>query len=203
MAIEDIQGSALTEPEQWLARYGDELYRYAVMRLRDTALAEDMVQETLLAALQSHDSYAGQSSARTWLIGILKHKIIDHIRKQVRECPVEDIGGLSDAFAEEGIADLFDARGEWVTRPQDWGDPEKCLEQGRFWDALLACIERLNALQAQIFTLKELSGISNEEICKDLQITATNCWVLLYRARMGLRRCLEADWYKGNREVVS
>lgn len=195
-------GEKSESPEEWLARYGDELYRYALVQVRDAGLAEDMVQETLLAALQSRDQYSGRSSVKTWLTGILKHKIIDHIRKQVRESAREDIEGLSDSQTEAGIRNLFDARGHWIVPPQDWGSPEKCLQQGRFWEALSACLEGLKALQARIFALKEISGLSNEEICKELEITATNCWVLLYRARMALRQCLEAGWLGESREVV-
>ena len=193
---------ALTEPEQWLKLYGDELFRFALVQLHDAGLAEDMVQETLLAALQARDRYSGKAAVKTWLTGILKHKIVDHIRKEVRESAREDIELLSDRRTEEGIDELFDARGHWIVRPQDWGDPESCLEQARFWDALEMCMERLKVLQARIFALKEFSGLSNEEICKELEITATNCWVLLYRARMGLRRCLEAGWHGDSREVA-
>jgi len=198
---EEQQGPG--DPEQWLARYGDELFRYAMLQLRDTNLAEDMVQETLLAALQARERYSGRSSVKTWLIGILKHKVVDHVRKEVRESAREDIAGLSDQRAEADIDELFDARGHWIVPPQDWGDPERCLEQGRFWEALQACLDRLKVLQARIFTLKEISGLSNEEICKELEVTATNCWVLLYRARMGLRRCLEAGWRGDERRGVT
>ncbi|HKK07100.1 MAG TPA: sigma-70 family RNA polymerase sigma factor [Gammaproteobacteria bacterium] len=197
----DDQG-ALSEPEQWLKLYGDELFRFALVQLHDAGLAEDMVQETLLAALQARDRYSGEAAVKTWLIGILKHKIVDHIRKEVRESAREDIERLSDRRTEEGIDELFDARGHWIVRPQDWGDPESCLEQGRFWDALEICLQRLKVLQARIFALKEFSGLSNEEICKELEITATNCWVLLYRARVGLRQCLEAGWHGDSREVA-
>jgi RNA polymerase sigma-70 factor (ECF subfamily) len=188
-----IQKNTVVEPDpaRWLQDYGDTLFRYALQRLHNTAQAEDVVQETLLAALQARASYTGRSSEKTWLIGILKHKIIDLIRKQVRESAVDDIHSLSDAVAESGVDELFDARGHWIHPPQDWGNPDKALHTRQFMEILERCLERLKPAQAQIFSLKELAGQSIDEICKELGITATNCSVLLYRARMGLRRCLE------------
>lgn len=189
----------LEGPEHWLDLYGDELYRYALLQLHDASQSEDMVQDTLLAAFQSREKYAGTASVLTWLTGILKHKIIDHIRKQIRESPQDDIGEhLDDTTPGAGVDVLFDARGDWIIRPRDWGDPAKCLEQERFWTLMHLCLERLNARQSAVFNLKEISGLSNEEICKELAITTTNCWVLLYRARMGLRQCLEASGFAGS-----
>ncbi len=188
------------DPARWLEEYGDALFRYAMGRLHDTDHAEDMVQETLMAALQARASYSGRASEKTWLIGILKHKIIDFIRKQVRETSVDDIGALSDATTESEIDDLFDARGRWIRPPGDWGNPDKTLHNHQFLDAFEACLERLKPAFARVFALKELSGLSNGEICKELDITATNCGVMLHRARMGLRRCLDVRWPGGNGE---
>ena len=188
------------DPARWLTEYGDALFRYALGRLRDTSHAEDMVQETLMAALQARASYSGRASEKTWLTGILKHKIIDFIRKQVRETTVDDIGTLSDTATESGIDDLFDARGSWVRSPRDWGNPDKTLHNHQFLEAFEVCLGRLKPAFARVFALKELSGLSNEDICNELGITATNCGVMLYRARMGLRRCLEVRWPGGNVE---
>lgn len=186
------------DPGRWLTEYGDALFRYALGRLRDASHAEDMVQETLIAALQARASYSGRASEKTWLTGILKHKIIDLIRKQVRETTVDDIDRLSDAATESEIDDLFDARGRWVRSPGDWGNPDKALHNHQFLEAFEVCLERLKPALARVFALKEFSGLSNEEICNQLGITATNCGVMLYRARMGLRRCLEGQWAGGN-----
>jgi RNA polymerase sigma-70 factor, ECF subfamily len=182
------------DPERWLKEHGDFLYRYALRQLRDSAQAEDMVQETLLAAWQSIDSYAGLATEKTWLTGILKHKIIDCLRKQLRESPVDDITALSDSAVDSGIDQLFDARGHWITPPQNWGSPHKTLENHQFVEALQRCLERLKPALARVFTLKEISGNSNEEIFDELGISVGNCGVLLYRARMGLRQCLESLW---------
>jgi RNA polymerase sigma-70 factor (ECF subfamily) len=186
------------DPGRWLEEYGDALFRYALGRLRDTHHAEDMVQETLMAALQARASYAGRAAEKTWLTGILKHKIIDFIRKQVRETTVDDIIALSEAATESEVDDLFDARGHWIHPPRDWGNPDKTLHNHQFLDAFEACLRRLKPTLAQVFTLKEFSGLSNEEICNELDITATNCGVMLYRARMSLRRCLDVQWSGGN-----
>ncbi|VAW77296.1 RNA polymerase ECF-type sigma factor [hydrothermal vent metagenome] len=173
------------DPGRWLEKYGDALFRYALGRLHDSSHAEDMVQETLVAALQARTSYSGRAQEKTWLIGILKHKIVDFIRKQVREVTVDDISEVDSQF---------DARGHWIRPPRDWGDPDKALHNQQFLDAFEACLKRLKPTLAQVFVLKEFSGLSNKEICNELSITATNCSVMLYRARMGLRCCLDIRW---------
>jgi RNA polymerase sigma-70 factor (ECF subfamily) len=190
------------DPGRWLQEYGDTLFRYALRRLHNTAHAEDVVQETLLAAFQARASYSGRASEKTWLTGILKHKIIDFIRKQVRESTVDDINALSDAAGNGSIDKLFDARGHWLHPPQDWGNPDKALHNHQFIAIFAHCLEHLKPAHAQIFSLKELAGQSIDEICKELDITATNCSVMLYRARMGLRRCLEIRWAGNNQEKI-
>ncbi|MEE9492461.1 MAG: sigma-70 family RNA polymerase sigma factor [Gammaproteobacteria bacterium] len=182
------------DPELWLNDYGDYLYRYAMRRVRDASLAEDLLQETLLSALKSRDSYSGRSSEKTWLVGILKHKIIDHIRKQIRESPVDDIQALSDQMNQESHA-LFDTRGHWIRPPADWGHPEKVLHNQQIQTAFETCLERLKSTLAQVFTLKVLMGQSSDEVCNQMDITTTNCNVMLYRARMQLRSCLESHWH--------
>jgi RNA polymerase sigma-70 factor, ECF subfamily len=165
------------------------LLRYARLQLRDGAAAEDVVQETLLAALAGEAGFAGRSNLRTWLTGILKHKIIDVIRRQARE-PVAAPG---DSGTGEFDA-LFDESGHWREAPSDWGDPDGLLQQKEFMAALEACLEGLPAKTAQAFLLREHMGYETPEICKELAVTPTHCWVLLYRARMALRECLEKTW---------
>jgi RNA polymerase sigma-70 factor, ECF subfamily len=178
----------------WLAEHGDYLYRYALARLRDPHLAEDAVQETLLAALQG-SGFAGKASARTWLTGILKHKIIDHFRRQQRETPLETPDELADDAT--GADDYFAEDGHWNEPPQSWGDPGSLLQQDQFLQTLQECMDRLPKNLARIFLLREVEETDNEEICKELEISATNAWVMLYRARMGLRKCLEMNWLGG------
>jgi RNA polymerase sigma-70 factor (ECF subfamily) len=180
------------EPSRWLQDYGVTLYRHAFRRLRDGTQAEDVVQETLLAALETRAGYAGRASEKTWLIGILKHKIADSIRQQMREAPVADIQTLSDAAADSGVDDLFEVQGCWIHPPRDWGDPDKALHNSELVETFGHCLAQLKPAQAEVFSLKELAGESTGEICHELGITETNCNVLLYRARRGLRRCIAA-----------
>lgn len=183
--------NTLESPESWVDEHGDALYRYALSRLKNPASAEDVVQETFLAAFRAKENYSGQSSARTWLIGILKHKIVDLIRKESREPPVNDIESMN--APEES---LFDGRGRWRIKPVAWKDhPGKILEQKEFMVVLRHCLEHLPDRLHRLFVLRELEELDSDEICKDLSITPTNLWVMLYRARMRLRGCLTENWF--------
>jgi RNA polymerase sigma-70 factor, ECF subfamily len=162
------------------------LLRYASLQLRDAQAAEDAVQETLLAALAGESGFGQRASLRTWLTGILKHKIIDAIRKASREAP---------AAGEDEFEALFDERGHWIEMPAAWSDPDASLDQKRFFAALELCLSRLPVKTAQTFMMREHMGLETDEICKELAITATHCWVLLYRARMALRECLTKEWF--------
>ncbi|MDP1538312.1 MAG: sigma-70 family RNA polymerase sigma factor [Burkholderiales bacterium] len=168
------------------------LLRYARLQLRDPA-AEDVVQETLLAAIEGAARFSGKSSLRTWLTGILKHKIIDHLRRTGREQPLT---GADDERAEaEAVDALFAADGHWQEFPADWGNPAAALENSRFWAAFERCTQRLPARTARVFMMREVMEMPTAEICKALDITATNCWVMLHRARLILRECLEQQWF--------
>ena len=166
------------------------LLRFALLQLRDRSAAEDAVQETLLAALQGASQFAGQSSVRTWLVGILKHKIIDAIRKSSRERPVDPREESAD-----DLDALFTDDGHFADVPQEWASPDRSLEERRFFEALERCLQALPKKTAAAFTLRELMGFETEDICKELKISASNCWVMLYRARMSLRACLEQTWF--------
>jgi RNA polymerase sigma-70 factor (ECF subfamily) len=171
------------------------LLRYALLQLRNPAQAEDAVQETLLAALEGRDRFSGRSSLRTWLTGILKHKIIDHLRRSGRERP---LNSADDDRSEADIVDtLFADDGHWREFPADWGSPAKALENSRFWSAFELCLQRLPARTAQAFTMREVMEMTTDDICQELGITSTNCWVMLHRARLTLRECLELTWFDG------
>ena len=166
------------------------LLRYAMVHLRDPALAEDVVQETLLAALNDRSGFAGRSAYRTWLIGILKHKIADAIRKKARDHSVI----VDEASGAETMEEMFEADGHWHRFPSDWGNPEKSLEDKKFWEVFQRCLESMPARIARAFTMREVMELTSEEICKELAISPTNLWVMLHRARLSLRGCLEARW---------
>ena len=183
--------SATLDPSTWVDRYGDYLFRYAMLRLRDRSAAEDMVQETFLAALKGRGTYSGDASEATWLVGILKHKIADHYRRQFREAPLEE-GDLGD----HPDAGYFDGVGHWTNGPAEWGgNPADLYRQGEFLDRFRTCLSGLSPKHADAFTLREIEGLGTAEICKVLCVSETNLWVILHRARALLRRCLETSWF--------
>lgn len=174
------------------ARLRPMLLRFARLQLRDEAAAEDAVQECLLAALVGEQQFAGRSALRTWLTAILRNKIIDQIRRRAREPSLQ---AFDDDGEERNFDALFRADGHWAEPLADWGDPQRTLENKRFHDVFEACVEILPAKTARVFMMREFLGLETEEICKELAISATNCWVALYRARMRLRECLQIKWF--------
>jgi RNA polymerase sigma-70 factor (ECF subfamily) len=169
------------------------LLRVAQLQLRDTALSEDVVQDTLVAALQGESGFSGRSSLKTWLTGILKHKIVDAIRQRARS-PV--FASLEEECRIEDFDALFDETGHWENPPADWGnDPESQLSQQQFLDVMQLCLENLPPNTARVFIMREVMELEADEICRELKITSNNLWVILYRARMALRECLERRWF--------
>lgn len=166
------------------------LLKYAQHRLRDTDRAEDVVQETLLTACHAGHTFAGQSSEKTWLVGVLKHKISDYLRRASRERAVfePEKEGMTE---EEG----FHSSGGWQLEPAEWNDPWRALAHKDFQAVLVQALNTLPVRQAQVFWLREVEELSTEEICKILDISATNTMVLLYRARLRLREYLEIHWF--------
>lgn len=184
------------DPQGWVDEHGDVLYRYALARLRNPERAEDVVQETFLAALQARESYGGRSTERTWLVGILRHKIIDQIRRQWREQPVTELE--SAHTPDQALDELFDARGMWLRdRPQPWSNPPQAPENKEFWIAFRQCMDHLPGRLGDAFALREMEESSSEEVCQILGITPTNLWAMLHRARVRLRQCLEKNWFGG------
>lgn len=189
----------LSDPATWVDEHGDYLYRYALMRLRNRDLAENLVQETLLAAIAGKKSFSGRSSERTWMIGILKHKIIDHYRKDFRERTVTDL--QTRQFEEEQTIDqFFDAKEHPNKYPKDWMPaPQAILHSKEFWETLHGCLGHLPKRTAHAFSMRELDDMDTTDICKELGITPTNLWVMLHRARLQLRECLERNWFEGKK----
>jgi RNA polymerase sigma-70 factor (ECF subfamily) len=173
-----------------LEQYRTQLTRFAQRLLGNREAALDAVQDTLLAALQAQVSFANRSSVRTWLFGILKHKVMDTFRRQAREVPLDDDSHAD--LADDGT--LFAADGHWSKAPSHWGDPEQTLNQKRFFEVLERCVDRLPPNTARVFKMREIMGMETEEICAAVGITPTNCMVILHRARMALRNALEREW---------
>jgi len=175
--------------------HGDALFAYAVGRVGDRAAAEDLVQETFVAALRGFGRFRGESQSRTWLIGILRHKVLDHHRRSRREHRVDD-------EANPGLDHVFDARGSWRQPPGRWpASPEDALDRREFREVLDRCVEGLPGRQAQAFAMKDMDEMASTEVCAVLEVSPNNLWVLLHRARTRLRRCLETHWF-GRRDAA-
>lgn len=168
------------------------LQRYAQFHLRDPSLAEDAVQDTLVAALSQRDRFQGRSQLRTWLTGILKHKVIDLMRSRDRALPPDAFSLDQDNNSAEGA---FDAGGNWVDPPADWGKPDAALEASQFWRVYQECCQRMSRRDALVYSMREVMGLSSEEICKKIEITTTNLHVILFRARQSLRTCISKNWF--------
>lgn len=180
----------MTDIAVQLEKLRPQLMKYAQLQLRNSAWAEDAVSETLLAAIEKPQSFGGQSQLKTWLIGILKHKLIDQIRRNSREMSTSSADDNQD-FED----DLFKPDGHWRDAPKDWGDPEHCLRQQDFMQVLEACVEHLPGQQGRLFMMREWLELDTDEICKELAISATNLWVTLHRARLRLRECMQLNWF--------
>lgn len=185
-------------PERWVDEHGDVLYRYALARVRKPEVAQDLVQETLLAAIRSHERFAGQSSVRSWLCGILKHKLCDYFRKRGRETSFTDL-----EFLEDECADRFVPEGFWVhmNGPREWRpEPDAVMHRDDFWQTMRNCLGKLPERIATVFMMREMDEVESKEICATLSISESNLWVMLHRARMALRECLAVNWFE-NPEV--
>jgi RNA polymerase sigma-70 factor (ECF subfamily) len=188
-----------TDPEGWVDAHGDCLYRYAMMRVRREEVAEDLVQETLLAAVRTHEKFKGQSSERSWLCGILKNKICDHFRKLGRETTFTDLEFFSDEHS-----DRFDGDNYWIHErgPIEWKpEGEEAMRRADFWQALRTALDRLPARIGAVFTLREVDGMPSKEICLMLNISEANLWVMLHRARMALLEDLERNYFEAKGET--
>lgn len=189
------------ETEAALAELRPDLLRFARLQLRDAAAAEDAVQEVLLAALAGRARFENRSSRKTWVFSILRHKIIDTLRRRAREVPASALA--DDEAGDAALAEtLFDRRGHWqpAAQPGRWSDPQDSLEQARFWAVFEACLDRLPEKTARVFSMREILGFDTEEICRETGISPSNCGVVLHRARLALRTCLEERWFAGPRD---
>lgn len=170
-----------------------QLLRYAQAQVQDPHLAEDLVQDTLVAALHNPGSFQGQSSLKTWLVGILKHKLIDHHRKSWRQVAAPT---AEESLSEEDFDVLFRRNGHWSEGPAAWPSPEELRQRADLKSVLDACMKFMPKRNAMVMVMRELQGMEIEEICQALELSTTNCSVILYRARMSMRLCMEKNWGK-------
>lgn len=186
-----ITNNSQLHPDAWVDNYADSLFSYAFFRVQDRGLAEELVQETFVAALTAKERFKGDSSEKTWFFAILKNKIIDQFRQKYREKQ------QSLEVTPEKINDaFFNEQGEWLVKPGKWREnPQQSFEQREFFAVLQQCLSELSAKQNDAFKLREFDDLGSKEICKVLGISSTNYWVLLHRARLVIRKCLEQNWF--------
>lgn len=180
-------------PGQWLKLYGDMLYQYALPRVNNTLIAEDLVQETFLSALKGLEGYKGQSSEKNWIFSILKNKIIDHYRKKASGPAITTMPDLQLA-----AEDWFNDEGRWAgdKAPRDWHEAENPTERKEIQKIINWCKDHLKTVQQHVFILKYMEDLGADEICKVLNISSSNYWVLIHRARLQMRDCVEKYWLK-------
>ncbi len=179
-----------------LAEFRPVLLGFAQLQLRDAALAEDAVQETLLAALACSDGFSGRSQYRTWVFGILKNKVIDLIRHGQRQISASNWQAEGEDI-DAAIDRMFSENAHWSSdfRPVAWVAPDQSLENKQFWRVLEACLLHLPENTARVFMMREFMEFETPEICRELGVSTTHCHVILHRARASLRRCLESSWF--------
>lgn len=185
--------NSLSDPQQWVDLYADDLYAYALKMIPQPDQAENLLQETFLAALKSKDTFKGNSTEKTWLMGILRHKITDYLRVKYKEVPVSSL-----VPEDVNIESFFDQVNETLKKaPGSWEiHPDQLIEKEEFWKAFENCLKRLPPKTAEAFSLSEMEEMPSKEICKVLNVTATNLWSLLHRARVQLRQCLQINWFE-------
>lgn len=170
------------------------MLRFATLQLSDAALAEDAVQEAFIGALRGADKFAGRAAYRSWVFAILRHKIADQLRAQVRYASQP----AADEPEPDPVADgMFEADGHWTAEaaPATWGDPHAALQDAQFWRVFEACLDHLPGQQARLFMMREFVELDSHEICAAAGVTTSNLNVSLHRARLRLRNCLEQDWF--------
>ena len=185
------KGNSL-DSNAWVDEHGDYLFRFAVKQLKNTSLAEDMVQDTLVSAMTAKNSFSSISSVRTWLTAIMKNKIVDYWRRHGREISISDL--MNESEEDSSVDDFFDKTGHWAEMPNVYPNPDSALENKQFWGIFEHCLSKLRPQQAEVFLAKEVHGMDNDEISESYSLNSNNVWVLMHRARVALGKCLEIHW---------
>ncbi len=186
----------LSQDTRYVTELRRDMLRFAGLQLRDEQLAEDVVQEALMAALTGEKNFSARSALKTWVFAILRNKIVDAIRQRSRTINVSALA-QEDESIDQAFEALFKPNAHWQpqSRPRAWGDPEAALHQEQFWLAFDACLKHLPENTARVFMMREFLEFDTVEVCAELNISTSNCHVILHRAREGLRRCLEQTWF--------
>ncbi len=192
----------LLDDERYLSEIRRDMIKFAHLQLRDEAKAEDVVQEALIVALDKTKEFAGRSALKTWVFAILKNKIVDLIRQQSRTTNISAFS-VEEESMDQTFEALFKANAHWMpeARPSNWGNPEESLRQEQFWIVFDACLKHLPENTARVFMMREFLEFETNEVCQELSLTISNCNVILHRARNGLRRCLEANWFSAGEQL--
>lgn len=186
----DAEAPSVLDPAEWVDRYSDYLFRYAYSRLRDANAAEEVVQETFLSGVRYHEQYSGRGTERSWLLGILKRKVIDFIRRRNKHAGVAPYEDETDLTGQ-----LFDANGNWKGGGIGWAaDPGRQIEMSELWGVVRGCLSTLPQGQADVFTLSVIEEMESTDICEELGISSSNFWVRMHRARLGLAACVDEKW---------
>lgn len=187
-------------PDKWVDNYSDYLFTYAFSRVSDEEAARDLVQDTFLSALKAKNSFKGEAAEKTWLVSILKRKVIDYYRRNAvrKEESFEESDSFKVAYEHYFRSDDGFRPGHWAgtNNPQPWNEAKLNIEQGEFRKILNACLEKLPKSWASVFSMKHIDDESSETICKELSISTSNYWVIIHRAKLQMRECLEKNWFK-------
>ena len=191
------KGKHTLKPQMWVEQHGNYLFNYAIVRVNDREKAEDLVQETFLAGLKAKDNFQGKSSERTWLISILKRKVIDTYRKQYSS----KVSSMSEYEQDISDGDFYRTeapfKGHWLEGKGPHSNslmPEGKMEEEELREIISLCIKNLPPNLAAAFAMKMIDEAESDEICKELGITSSNLWVMLHRARLKMRTCVESKW---------
>jgi RNA polymerase sigma-70 factor (TIGR02943 family) len=178
-------------PKDWVAKYSDELFGFAYMRVSDEETARDLIQDTFLSALRNLETFKGEISEKNWLYFILKNKIIDHYRRNAKS-------PLTRIDVNESTDEYFDESGHWKKEalPNPFNQSVNNQQHSfEFFEILEKCKRKLNELQLNLFSMKFLDEIDSKEICKELEISPSNYWVIIHRLKLKIRKCIEKLLY--------